>query len=71
MEHKREYIKKVSTDGSYGFGIKFVIWENNTFPDSPKSISGGPQIAIFHFEADADEYIEFKNNQLKDKEYGK
>jgi hypothetical protein len=34
----------------------------------PKSIpiSGGPQIAIFHSEVDADEYVEFKNNKLKD-----
>jgi hypothetical protein len=77
MTHKREYIKQTSTDGSYGIGMKFVVWENNTFPDEtqsmsisgfPKSIpiSGGPQIAIFHSEVDADEYVEFKNNKLKD-----
>lgn len=66
MESKGVLKFKMTPMDDYGFR-KFIVSEDWSFPDNPKAMSGGCQIAIFHLKADADEYIEFKTKQLNGK----
>jgi hypothetical protein len=41
------------------------IGEMTIMRNTTNRISGGPVLAYFYYESDADEYIKFKNEQLK------